>query len=81
MRYKTPEDSNIVIPPEQLADNASNDMLLLTAAIGFVIGLLFLIGGRWGKQLWIWVWGIGLMLTSAYLAVSLLFDVTLFGHF
>ena len=81
MRYKDTTNEELIIPPEQLANHASDDMLMLTGIIGFVIGVIFIIGGRLGKQMWIWVWGVGLLFASAYLWSSLYFDVTLFGAF
>lgn len=76
MRYREGE-----IPKEQLAAHASDDMLLLTSIMGVVIGILLTIIGHKGKQLWMFVWGIGLVFCSIYLGVSMAFDVKLFGHF
>ncbi len=56
------------VPPEQLAANSSDDMLMLTAVLGIAIGVVLVILGRVGKQMWMWVWGIGLILSSSYLA-------------
>ncbi len=76
MRYKEGE-----IPKEQLAVHASDDMLLLTAVLGTIIGLALTFLGRRGKQLWMHVWGIGLVICSLYLGLSMAFDLRLFGHF
>lgn len=76
MRYREGE-----IPKEQLAVHASDDMLLLTAIMGVVIGILLTIIGHKGKQLWMFVWGIGLVFCSTYLGISMAFDVKLFGYF
>ena len=76
MRYKEGE-----IPPELLAQNASNDMLLFTAVIGFLIGGVMFWLGRKGKQMWIWSWGAGLVIFSTYLWVAIKFDVRLFHYF
>jgi len=76
MRYREGE-----IPKEQLAVHASDNMLILTAVIGILVGIALTIIGRKGKQMWMWVWGIGLVIFSAYLGVSIGFDVKLFGHF
>ena len=67
MRYKTDE-----IPPELLAVNASDDMLMLTAVIGALIGIVLFYLGRKGRQLWMWTWGLGLVAISAYLGIDLL---------
>lgn len=78
MRYK---DGEVIIPKEQMAIHSSDDMLLLTAVLGILIGLaLTFLGGK-GKQMWMWVWGIGLMLCSIYLGASMLFGLKLFGKF
>lgn len=76
MRYREGE-----IPKEQLAVHASDDMLILTAVLGVLIGIVLFILGRMGKQMWMWVWGIGLIICSVYLGISMYFDVTLFGYF
>ena len=75
-RYKEGE-----IPDEQLAIHASDDMLLLTAVLGFLIGIALTFLGRKGKQMWMWVWGIGLIACSAYLGLSIGLGLRLFGHF
>ena len=70
MRYKDGE-----IPPEAFTHNASDDMLLLTAAMGIVIGIILSIMGKYGKQLWMFVWGIGLVFTSLYLGLAIWYDL------
>lgn len=77
MRYKEGD----VIPNEQLAMHASDDMLVLTAIIGVFVGIILTFLGRKGQQMWMWVWGIGLVIISAYMGYSIAFDVTLFTHF
>ena len=69
------------IPREQLAVHASDDMLLLTAVLGFLIGIALTYMGRKGKQMWMWVWGVGLIICSAYLGLSMAVGLRLFGHF
>ncbi len=76
MRYKEGD-----IPKEQMAVHASDDMLMLTAVLGVIIGIILTILGRKGKQMWMWVWGIGLVLCSIYLGLSMAFGLTLFGYF
>ncbi len=76
MRYKEGE-----VPVEQLAAHASDDMLVLTAIIGVVVGIILVFLGRIGKQMWMWVWGAGLVLISFYMGISIRYDVTLFGYF
>ena len=60
------------IPPEQLTVNASDDMLLFTAALSIVIGLILVYLGRKGKQLWMVTWSIGLIICSILMGASLL---------
>lgn len=69
------------IPKEQLAVHASDDMLVLTAVLGFLIGIVITYLGRKGEQMWMWVWGIGLIICSAYLGLSMTVGLKLFGHF
>jgi len=76
MRYKEGE-----IPKDQLAVHASDDMLILTSVLGVMIGFALAYLGRMGKQLWMLVWGIGLVICSLYLGLSLAFNLRLFGHF
>ena len=66
MRYR--EDGTT----EQLARHASDDMLLFTAALSVVIGFILIWLGRKGKQQWLVVWSIGLILCSISMAVYLL---------
>ncbi len=49
-----------------------NNVLLLTAVIGLFIGIIFVVGGRFGKQLWIIVWGAGLVIVSIVYIVYML---------
>lgn len=81
MRYRESQDGDLIIPEDQLASNASDGMLLLTATLGFLIALVFIVGGWKGKQMWIWVWGIGLLIVSLYMGVSIHWDLKLFGAF
>lgn len=77
MRYKEGEP----IPKEQLAMHASDDMLMLTAILGSLIGIALTIIGRKGKQMWMWVWGIGLLIISLYMGVSMQTGWKLFTYF
>ena len=60
------------IPPEQLTVNASNDMLLFTAVLATVIGIILAYLGHKGRQLWIVTWSIGLIICSILMGASLL---------
>jgi len=57
MRYREGE----TLP---LASSGSDDMLLLTAVLGVLIGIVLAYLGKRGKQMWGLVWGIGLVLVS-----------------
>lgn len=81
MRYSATELKDGNIPDEINAKHASDDMLMLTAFLGILIGIAISVLGKYGKQLWMFVWGIGLVLCSAYLGVTIKFDVKLFGIF
>lgn len=60
------------IPAEQLTINASNDMLLFTAALSILIGIILTYLGHKGKQLWMVTWSIGLIICSVIMGASLL---------
>ena len=60
------------IPPDQLTQNAHNDMLLFTAVLAILIGIILTYIGRQGKQLWIVVWSVGLIICSVLMAGSIL---------
>jgi hypothetical protein len=66
MRYR--ED----VPAEQLARHASDDMLLFTAVLSVVIGFILIWLGRKGKQQWLVVWSIGLIICSVGMGIYLL---------
>ena len=66
MRYR--ED----LPAEQLARHASDDMLLFTAVLSAVIGFILIWLGRKGKQQWLVVWSVGLIICSVSMGVYLL---------
>ncbi|MEM7359478.1 MAG: hypothetical protein AAF431_10295 [Pseudomonadota bacterium] len=53
----------------KMAQHASDDMLLFTAVIAVVIGLIISYIGKRGKQLWMLVWGIGLVVVSIAMGV------------
>lgn len=63
-RYKEGED------PLPLAQNASDDMLILTAVLGFFIGFVLIYLGKLGQQLWMRVWGAGLVGMSLFMGIS-----------
>lgn len=66
MRY--PEN----LPAEQLTVNASDNMLLFTAALSILIGVILTYLGHKGRQLWMVTWSIGLIICSVLMGVSLL---------
>jgi len=85
MRYKVDDIDSLEsaknIPKEQLAYHASDDMLILTGILGFFIGIVLVVIGRKGKQMYLWVWGAGLVIFSIYLSLSIWLDWTLFEYF
>jgi len=60
------------IPPEQLTVHASDNMLLFTAALSILIGVILTYLGHKGRQLWMVTWSIGLIICSILMGVSLL---------
>jgi len=60
------------IPAEQLTVNASDNMLLFTAALSILIGIILTYLGHKGRQLWMVTWSIGLIICSILMGVSLL---------
>ena len=53
----------------KMAQHASDDMLLFTAVIAVVIGVIIAYIGKRGKQLWMLVWGIGLVVASLAMGI------------
>ena len=62
------------IPAEQLARHASDDMLIFTAVLSLLIGAVLIWLGRKGKQQWLVLWSIGLILCSLAMGAYLLLD-------
>ena len=60
------------IPAEQLTVNASDGMLLFTAALSILIGMILSYLGHRGRQLCMVTWSIGLIICSILMSVSLL---------
>jgi hypothetical protein len=66
MRY--PQD----IPPELLTRHASDDMLLFTALLSIMIGVVLVYLGRKGRHLWMVSWSIGLIICSVLMGIAVL---------
>ena len=62
------------IPAEQLTVNASNDMLLFTAALSILIGIILTYLGHKGRQLWMVSWSVGLIIMSLFTASAIIFE-------
>ena len=60
------------IPAEQLTMHASDNMLLFTAALSILIGIILIYLGHKGRQLWIVTWSVGLIICSILMGISLL---------
>ena len=60
------------IPPEQLTMHASDGMLMFTAVLSILIGLILTYLGHKSRQLWMVTWSIGLIICSILLGASLL---------
>lgn len=53
-----------------LAQSASDGMLMFTASLAVLIGFILFVLGRKGKQMWMWVWGIGLIIVASYMGIA-----------
>ncbi len=42
----------------------TDDMLLLTVVIGLVVGIVLIWLARFGRQMWLMAWSVGLVLSS-----------------
>jgi len=60
------------IPAEQLTVNASDNMLLFTAVLSILIGIVLTYLGHKGRHLWMVTWSIGLIICSILMGLSLL---------
>ena len=63
------------IPPEQLTRNLHDDMLLFTAVLAIIIGVILTFLGKQGKQQWMVAWSLGLIVCSVLMAGSLLIEL------
>jgi hypothetical protein len=62
MRYRIGDDPTS-------GTTVTDDMLLLTVVIGLVVGIVLIWLARFGRQMWLMVWSVGLVLSSiAYIA-------------
>ena len=67
MRYREGER------PGDLGEPVSEHMLTLAAVLGLAMGILFIYLGLRGKQMWLVVWGAGLVIASIiYIGAALL---------
>lgn len=57
MRYRIGDD-----PSSGAA--ATDDVLLLTVVISIIVGIVLIWLARLGKQMWLMVWSVGLVLSS-----------------
>lgn len=64
MRYRIGED------PQQIGTPISGEMLLFAVVLGLLIGITLFVLGRRGRQLWLAVWGGGLVLASVTYLIS-----------
>lgn len=75
-RYKATEsiDPSQPIPKKYLAKHSSDSMLIFTAFLGVLIACIIIFIGYKGRVIWMKVWGIGLILFSLFLGVSMHFN-------
>ena len=76
IKYSTQEllDSNGNIAKEKQAKHASDGMLMVTAFLGVLIGIILTYLAKRGKVMWMATWGIGLILVSLFLGCATYFD-------
>lgn len=67
-------DNNGNIVKEQQVKHAGDGMLMLTAFLGFTIGIILTYLATRGKVLWMTVWGIGLVFISLFLGCATYFE-------
>lgn len=61
------------IPPDQVQASVSEPMLLATAVFALMIGIGFVVFGRYGRQRWLVAWGgMTVVVTGVYLGAALL---------
>ena len=66
MRYRIGDDPTS-------GTTVTDDMLLLTVVIGLVVGIVLIWLARFGRQMWLMAWSVGLVLSSiAYIAWAVL---------
>jgi len=76
VKYSTQEllDSNGNIAKDQHAKHAGDGMLMVTAFLGVLIGMILTYLAKRGKVMWMMVWGIGLVFVSLFLGFSIYFE-------
>lgn len=67
-------DSNGNLAKYQQAKHASDGMLMVTAFLGVVIGVILAYLAKRGKVLWMMCWGIGLIFVSLFLGCATYFE-------
>lgn len=67
MRYREGQ-----VPAEGAPDfGRTDDFVALTVWLTLLIGVLFVVGGLWGRQRWLTIWGVlTLLACAAYFARS-----------
>jgi len=70
VRYR--EDSFVNQVEGVIEPIIGTNVLMMSALIGLIIGIIFVVGGRYGKQMWIVFWGVGLVLVSVIYIVYML---------
>ena len=76
IKYSTQEllDANGNIAKEQHAKHAGDGMLMVTAFLGVLIGVILTYLAKRGKIMWMLVWGIGLIAISIFLGCATYFE-------
>lgn len=68
------------IPREELSKYASDNMILFTALMAIAIGFALFYMGIKGRQMWMIPWGLGLVLVSVLMGVTVYFELVEWGY-
>lgn len=76
IKYSTQQllDADGNIKKDLQAQHASDGMLMVTAFLGVIIGIILAYLAKRGRVMWMMAWGIGLVLVSLFLGFVTYFD-------
>ena len=72
MRYRIGEEVQD-LDVENLGEPVIDGLLIFSVILGLLMGIIFIVAGKKGKQIWLMFWGTGLVIVSLlYLAADLM---------